>query len=92
MCVRTYTALLGLKQGRALARRGVPGERRYAPVLENAQVRSTAEDLRSTALCQARIPRAQQKTKNREKKKIANLIFLDFIYTKARNKIIAQLK
>jgi hypothetical protein len=55
------------KQGRALARRGVPGERRYAPVLENAQVRSTAEDLRSTALCQARIPGAQQKTKNREK-------------------------
>jgi hypothetical protein len=73
------------KQGRALARRGVPGERRYAPVLENAQVRSIAEDLRSTALCQARIPGARQKTKNWEK--IANLIFLDFIYTKARNKI-----
>jgi hypothetical protein len=54
-------------------------------MLENAQVRSTAEDLRSTALCQARIPGTQQKTKNR-KKKIANLIFLDFIYTKARNK------
>jgi hypothetical protein len=86
MCVRTYTALLGLKQGRALARRGVSGERRHATVLENAQVRSTADDLRSTALCQARIPGTQQKTKNREKK-IANLIFLDFIYTKARNKI-----
>jgi hypothetical protein len=56
------------KQGRALARSGVPGERRYAPVLENAQVRSTAEDLRSTALCQARIPGTQQKTKNRKKK------------------------
>jgi hypothetical protein len=58
------------KQGRALARRGVPGERRYAPVLENAQVRSTAEHLRSTALCQAEIPGTQQKTKNREKKKL----------------------
>jgi hypothetical protein len=74
------------KQGRALARRGVPGERRYAPVLEDAQVRSTAEHLRSTALCQAENPGTQPKTKNREKK-IANLIFLDFIYTKARNKI-----
>jgi hypothetical protein len=73
------------KQGRALARRGVPGEHRYAPVLENAQVRSTAEHLRSTALCQAENPGTQPKTKNR--KKIANLIFLDFIYTKARNKI-----
>jgi hypothetical protein len=61
------------KQGRALARRGVPGERRYAPVLENAQVRSTAEHLRSTALCQAENPGTQQKSKNR--KKIANLIF-----------------
>jgi hypothetical protein len=74
------------KQGRALAHRGVPGERRYAPVLENAQVRSTAEHLRSTALCQAENPGTQPKTKNREKK-IANLFFLDFIYTKARNKI-----
>jgi hypothetical protein len=77
------------KQGRALARRGVPGERRYAPVLENAQVRSTAEHLRSTALCQAEIPGTQKKPKTtgNNNKKFANLIFLDFIYTKARNKI-----
>jgi hypothetical protein len=31
-----------LVQGRALARRGVLGERRYATVLEKAEVRSTA--------------------------------------------------
>jgi hypothetical protein len=30
------------KQGRALARRGVSGERRYATVLEKEAVRSTA--------------------------------------------------
>jgi hypothetical protein len=83
MCIRKYSALLGLKQGRTLARRGVPGERRYAPVLENAQVRSTA-------LCQAEIPGTQQKKNQKQPgiiKKFANLIFLDFIYTKARNKI-----
>jgi hypothetical protein len=74
-----------LKQGRALARRGVLGERRYAAVLENAQVRSTAEDTfdRTVPGRNSRDSK-NQKTGN---KKNANLIFLDFIYTKARNKI-----
>jgi hypothetical protein len=86
-----YSALLGLKQGRTLARRGVPGERRYAPVLENAQVRSTAESAFDRTV-PGRDSRDSKKKKNQKqpgiiKKKFANLIFLDFIYTKARNKI-----
>jgi hypothetical protein len=88
MCVRTYSALLGLKQGRTLARRGVPGERRYAPVLENAQVRSNAEFAFDRT-----VPGRDSKDSTKKQKqpgiikKFANLIFLDFIYTKARNKI-----
>jgi hypothetical protein len=86
MCVRTYFALLGLNRGARSHAEACQVNAGTRLCWKNAQVRSTAEDLRSTALCQARIPGAQQKTKNREKK-MANLIFLDFIYTKARNKI-----
>jgi hypothetical protein len=49
MDVRSNIALHCLfEQGCTLARRGVLGERRYATVLEKAEVRSTA-------LCQAEI-------------------------------------
>jgi hypothetical protein len=82
--VRSNVALHCLfEQGRTLARRGVSGERRYATVLEKAEVRSTAK----TAFNRT-VPgrNSRDSTKSKTVSKNANLIFLNFIYTKARNK------
>jgi hypothetical protein len=74
-----------LKQGRALARRGVSGERRYATVLEKAAVRSIARPAFDHGCCAPDFPETQQKPKTGNIN--ANLIFfLNFIYTKAQNK------
>jgi hypothetical protein len=59
--VRSNVALNCLfEQGRTLARKGVSGERRYATVLEKAEVRSTA-------LCQAEIPGTRLNQKQQAK-------------------------
>jgi hypothetical protein len=82
--VRSNVALHCLfEQGRTLARRGVSGERRYAIVLEKAEVRSTAR----TAFDHT-VPgrNSRDSTESKTVSKNANLIFLNFIYTKARNK------
>jgi hypothetical protein len=76
-----YTAWL--KQGRALAHRGVSGERRYAAVLENAQVRSTAESAFDRTL-----PGRNSRNSTENKKNAKLNFFLDFIYTKARKMLI----
>jgi hypothetical protein len=71
-----------LKQRRTLARRGVSGERRYATVLEKAEVRSTA----STAFDRT-VPgqnsRDSTKTKKKSGTKNANLIFFGFYLYKS---------
>jgi hypothetical protein len=72
-------------QSATLARKCAVSERRPATMLEYAHVRSTTTKVRSTALSAPDFPETRQKPKTG--KKIANLIFLDFIYTKARNKI-----
>jgi hypothetical protein len=72
-------------QSATLARKCAVSERRPATMLEYARVRSTATKLRSTALSAPDFPETRQKPKTGNKKN-ANLIFLDFIYTKARNK------
>jgi hypothetical protein len=82
--VRSNVALHYLfKQGRTLARRGVLGECRYATVLEEAEVRLTAR----TAFDRI-VPSRNSKdsTESKTVSKNANLIFLNFIYTKAQNK------
>jgi hypothetical protein len=71
------------EQGRTLARRGMSGEHRYATMLEKAEVRSTARTVFDRT-----VPGRNSKdlTESKTVSKNANLIFLNFIYTKARNK------
>jgi hypothetical protein len=70
-----------LKQGRALARRGMSGERRYAAVQENAQVRSTAESAFDCTL-----PGRNSRNSTENKKKNAKLIFFGFyLYKSTKN-------
>jgi hypothetical protein len=71
------------EQGHTLARKGVSGERRYATMLEKAEVRSTTR----TAFDRT-VPgrNSRDSTESKIVSKNANLIFLNFIYTKAQNK------
>jgi hypothetical protein len=76
--VRSNVALHCLfKQGRTLTRRGVSGERRYATVLEKAEVRLTAR----IAFDRTGPGRnSRDSTESKIVSKNANLIFLNFIY------------